>query len=350
MATLTKTPAGAWKAVIRKKGWPTASKTFRTKRDAQDWARRVEDEMVRGVYLTRAPSERLTLEAALERYLTEVSPTKSPGTAQRERDRAKPLNRALGRYALAAITPDVVAQYRDQRLASVSANTVRLEFALLGHLFTTAIREWGLGLQYNPVQNVRKPSAGSGRKRRLSRDEETRLLAACDASRNPMLGWIVRVALLTAMRSGEISSLRLSQVDLGRRVVRLDHTKNGTQRTVPLSQEAVAVFREALNHPVRPPDTDLVFWGERGRSEERRPYVFTKAWYGALSRAGIEDMHFHDLRHEATSRLVEAGFSDQEVAAITGHKTMQMLKRYTHLRAEDLTRRMDELGARSSAP
>jgi len=82
MATIVKTPAGTWKAVIRKTGWPTNAKTFRTKRDAEDWSRRTEDEMVRGVYIQRSGSERLTLENALQRYLREVSPTKKP-TAQK---------------------------------------------------------------------------------------------------------------------------------------------------------------------------------------------------------------------------------------------------------------------------
>lgn len=78
MATIVKTPAGTWKAVVRKTGWPTNAKTFRTKRDAEDWARRTEDEMVRGVYIQRSGSERMTLEKALERYLSEVTPSKKP--------------------------------------------------------------------------------------------------------------------------------------------------------------------------------------------------------------------------------------------------------------------------------
>ena len=81
MATLVKTTSGTWKAVIRKTGWPTTSKTFRLKRDAEDWVRRSEDEIVRGVYIKRSSSERLTIEEALKRYLAEISPTKRPATA-----------------------------------------------------------------------------------------------------------------------------------------------------------------------------------------------------------------------------------------------------------------------------
>jgi hypothetical protein len=152
MATIVKVPSGAWKAVIRKQGWPTASKTFRTKRDAQDWARRTEDEMVRGVFIDRAGSERLTLFKALERYIREVSPTKRGSTARAELHKTKALKAYLGDYNLAAITPDLVAQYRDKRLEEgKSPTTVRLELALLSHLYTIAIREWRVGLVYNPV-------------------------------------------------------------------------------------------------------------------------------------------------------------------------------------------------------
>jgi len=136
MAIVVKTLSGTWKAVIRKVGWPTASKTFRIKKDADDWARRTEDEMVRGVFIQRATAERLTLEKALDRYLKEVSVTKSPFTQRGEESKSKQLKAELGKYSLAAITTDRVAKYRDQRLeAGKKPNTVRLELALLGHLF-----------------------------------------------------------------------------------------------------------------------------------------------------------------------------------------------------------------------
>jgi integrase len=344
VATITKTPSRTWKAIIRKRGWPITIKTFRTKRDAQDWARRIEDDMVRGAYIDRAPSENTTLKAALTRYLAEISPTKSPGSPRRETIRAKPLFDQLGDYAIVAITPDLVAKYRDDRLAlGKSNNTVRLELALLSHLFTVAIKEWRMGLVYNPVAAVRKPSAGTGRNRRLLPEEERTLLTACDEASNPMLGWMVRLAISTGMRAGEIQSMCRGQVDLTKRVVRLSKTKNGTARTIPLTRLAVQVLQEALAHPIRPLNTELVFWGEPGRDGQRRPYEYNPAWRRALKRAGITDLRFHDLRHEAVSRLVEAGLGDQEVAAISGHKSMQMLKRYTHLRAEDLVDRLDQL-------
>jgi integrase len=349
MATLVKTPSGTWKAVIRKNGWPTVSKTFRTKRDAEDWSRRTEDEMVRGVYIQRSGSERMTLESALKRYLSDVTPTKKPTTQRGEISKAKKLIEHLGKYSLAALSAEIIAGFRDKRLSesghkgNLSNNTVRLELALLSHLFTVAIQEWGVGLTFNPVLNIRKPSPGEGRDRRLSPDEELRLINAVNAHSNPMLGWIVRIALETGMRASEISTLRRHQVDLERRVLRLKDTKNDSARTVPLNRFATEAIKSAMNNPIRPIDCDLVFFGEPGRDKKRRPYAFTKVWGTLKTKLKMRDFRFHDLRHEAVSRLVEAGLSDQEVSAISGHKSMQMLKRYTHLRAEDLVERLDSL-------
>jgi len=351
MATIFKNASGNWKAIIRKTGWPNSIKTFRTKRDAEDWARRVEDEMVRGVYIDRAPSERMTLKAAMARYLAEVSPGKGDGAAAREKNTSKPIIQALAGYSLAAITPQLVAEYRDQRLSvpspktgkPLSGNTVRLELALLSHLFTVAIQEWGIGLAHNPLAVVRKPKPAKGRNRRVTSEEHARLLAKCAKHSNPMLHWIVVLAIETGMRRGEIVGLTRSQIDLRRRVIHLPKTKNGTARNVPLTRTAVRILEDAINSPVRPIDTDLVFWGDaRDKvSDKRKPYDFTEAWEQARKDAGLVDLRFHDLRHEAVSRLVEAGLSDQEVAAISGHKSMQMLKRYTHLRAEDLVAKLD---------
>ncbi len=347
MATIRKTPSSTWKAVIRKRGWPTVIKTFRTKRDATDWARRTEDEMVRGVFVDRGASERMLLKKALDRYIAEVSPTKRPSTARREKQSSANLKAVLGDYSLSALMPDIIADYRDRRLGEgLSASSVRLELALLSHLFTVAIKEWRTGLIYNPVANIRKPPPHPGRNRRLSAHEEKTLLRACDKHSNPMLGQIVRLALYTGMRAGEISTLRRRQVDLKKRVVILTQTKSGSTRTVPLSRAAVTVLRTALANPVRPIDTDLVFFGEPGRDKLRRPYEFRPQWHRTLATTGIKGLRFHDLRHEAVSRLVEAGLGDQEVAAISGHKSMQMLRRYTHLRAEDLVHRLDKLGVR----
>jgi len=347
MATFVKTDAGTWKAIIRKQGWPITSKTFRTKRDATDWARSAEDEMVRGVYISRAGAERLTVKEAIQRYLNEVTPTKKPTTQRSEKITAEHLIGFLGKYSMAALSSELAAAYRDHRIAAgKSNNTVRIELAMLSNLFTVAMQEWGLGLTHNPVGAIRKPSPGQGRDRRLSADEQQRLMSAVDQHSNPMLGWVVRIAIETGMRQSEILNLKASQVRLDSRVVHLSDTKNKTARTVPLSTTATEALKCAIDNPLRPKDVELIFFGEPGKDGKRRPYQFNKIWAGIKEASGIVDLHFHDLRHEAVSRLVEGGLSDQEVAAISGHKSMQMLRRYTHLRAEDLVSKLDAIVTR----
>ncbi len=133
MATFVKTPSGTWKALIRRQGWPATRKTFRTKRDAEDWARRTEDEMVRGVYIRRTTHERTTVADALDRYEREVVPLKKASTQAREDARIREVKAFFGKYSLAAVSPDLVAEYRDKRQAQGKANnTVCLELALLG--------------------------------------------------------------------------------------------------------------------------------------------------------------------------------------------------------------------------
>ena len=352
MATFVKTTHGKWKAIVRRRGWPTLCRTFRLKRDAQDWARHTEDEVLRGIHLRPFAPDRTLFSEALDRYLQEVTTRKKPRTQATERKRIRPLHAYFGRYMLSAITPDMVARYRDRRLSKPfqlrgreprlpKPATVRLDLNLLSHLFTVAIREWRLGLVSNPVKNVQLPASSPGRERRLEPDEETRLFAALARHRNPMLGWIVRVAIETGMRAGEISGLRLRQVDLLRRTVTLDQTKNGYARTVPLTRAATQAIESTIALPSRPKGCDLVFFGHIDRQGRCGPYRFYIPWWKLKSRLGLHDLRFHDLRHEAVSRFVEAGLSDQQVAAISGHRSMQMLKRYTHLRTEELVPLLD---------
>ena len=273
-----------------------------------------------------------------------MTPTKKRTTRGGDHTQAKQLNLHFGKYSLAVLNAERIAQFRDHRLSEgKSNNTVRLELALLSHLYNTAIREWGMGITVNPVTNVRKPPAGEGRNRRLEGDEEERLIAACSEHSNPFLGWIVRLALYTAMRRGEILSLTKNDINMSKRVITLKDTKNHSVRTVPLTDNAYDTIKEVLKFKGRPDDTKLLFYGEPGRDGVRKGYTINRVWTSALERAEIENLRFHDLRHEATSRFVEAGLSDQEVASITGHKSMQMLRRYTHLRSEDLVSKIKNI-------
>jgi len=224
---------------------------------------------------------------------------------------------------LSKLKPTHFAKYRDERLKEVSPSTIKKEMVLLNHALDTAQKEWGCYLPVNPLQGIRKPKENPQRDRRLDGEELKRLLVSCGDSANHWFCPLVITAIETAMRRGELLGLEWQHVDLDKRTAYLPITKNGTSRTIPLSLKAI----ETLQHLPR----DI-----SGRVFPLSATALRGLWARACKRAGIEDLRFHDLRHEATSRFFEKGLNVMEVAAITGHKDLRMLQRYTHLRAEDL--------------
>ena len=337
MATFRKR-SGSWQALVKKKGFGQIGRTFDTKADAEDWAKVTEAEMTRGIFVTRKESENTTLSEALDRYISEILPHKKQ--LQRETNRANALKRwPISKRSLAQIQGKDIAAFRDERVKSGgSPNTVRLDLALLSHLFTIAVKEWGMSGLVNPVMQIRKAKLPQGRDRRLLPEELYRILSV---SESPVLADLVRFAIETGMRRGELAGISWDMVDLKKRTVTLPETKNGEKRIVPLSTEAVRILSGLVRR------IDGKVWGVA-------PDSITQAFIRAVSRARaayekeceekgtkpdptfLVDLTFHDLRHEATSRFFEKGLNPMQVAAITGHKTLQMLKRYTHLKAEDL--------------
>ncbi len=316
-------PSGkrVWQAHIRRRGYKAQVRTFNTKAEAQAWAATIESEIARGVFVSRTEAEATTLKEALDRYAVEVSAHKRSVGREASTIRWWQAS-ALARRSLASIRgKDISATTADR---TVGANTVRIRLALLSHLFNIARTAWGMESLGNPVELVKgqRPKLPPGRTRRLVGDEETRLL---DAARTygGEIGPIITWAIETAMRRGEIAAMRWEHVDRKARVLLVPETKTGTPRRLPLSSRALTV----LDSLVRCID---------GQVWRMRPDSISQAFERICSTAGIEGLTFHDLRHEATSRLFEKGLNPMQVAAITGHKTLQMLKRYTHLRAEDL--------------
>ncbi len=314
-----------WQAKVRKKGYPTQTQVFRSKREAQEWAAIIESEMARGAWRDRSEAESTTLNECLDRYAAEIIPTKK-GDGRRELGFIRQWqSRTIACRFMAAIDgQDVRASIKEMEGEGKSANTIRLHLAVLSHLFEIAKKEWRMASLTNPVELVRKPKLPQGRERRLVDDEEVRLLAACQ-SVNHELSAIVRFAIETAMRQGEIIGMTWAMVDIKRHIVHLPDTKNGETRDVPLSSSAEKLLSAMPRHI----DGKVWTYTQDG---------MRASWRRALKYAGIEGLRFHDLRHEATSRLFEKGLNPMQVAAITGHKTLQMLKRYTHLRAEDLVK------------
>ncbi len=350
MATFFKRGPYQWQAKIRRKGSPIQTKTFNTRSEAEAWARMLEGEMDRGVFVSRKEAENTTLSEALDRYSQEVS-SKKRGAYQESRRIEFLKTHKLGKRFLASIQGKDIAEYRDERSQSVTDATIRRELTILSHLFEVVRKEWGMEGLLNPVQSIRlPPGRGTERDRRLKPEEKAALLIACEDYGGD-LPHVVRIALETAMRRGEIAGMTWDSVDLEQRIVMLSETetKNGEKRGVPLSGEAVRILAGI------PRRSDGKVFGFHD------PHSITTAFIRSVSRARstyekecenngekpdptfLTGLTFHDLRHEATSRFFELGLETPFVKKITGHKTYQMLDRYTHLKAEDIAIKIDRL-------
>ena len=333
MATITerRTEHGErhYQVKVRLKGYPPQAATFRRKKEAERWAQATEAALRERRYFKAAEAERRTVGEVIDRYLREILPTKRG--SRKQRGQFLWWHAELGALTLADLTPAVIADCRD-RLSrgetpsgkpATPATQVRY-LAALSHALSIAVREWGW-LDDNPARKVRRPKEPRGRVRFLSEEERTALLAVCKRSRNPLLYPLVVLAVATGARLGELLGLRWSDVDLARGVARLTHTKNGELRTLHLAGHALAVLRElAAGQRI---ESHFVFPSEHGRT----PASLRKPWERALSEAGVTDFRFHDLRHTAASYLAMTGATPTDIAAVLGHKTLAMVKRYTHL-------------------
>lgn len=327
MATLRKRGT-KWQVQVRREGH-SLSRTFHLKEDALRWAREQELSIDRGALISSGTAKSsattsLTLSDVLGRYQRDVLPAKrSAGLIEGYHLRAV-LRHEIAATPLSEVTSVTLARYRDDRLRVVSSGTVNRELGLIQHALKIAREEWGHSIALTPIK---KPSPGKPRQRRLRVEELAGLRTALDQCRNPWVKPAFLFALTTGMRRGEVLSLKWANVDLEARTAFLPITKNGHPRSVPLSPQALSVLREL---PQR--EEDLVF--------PISTNSLRLAWERVKRRAGVEDLRFHDLRHEAISRFFEQGLSVPEVSLISGHRDPRMLFRYTHLRAADVAKKL----------
>ncbi|MBO9535209.1 site-specific integrase [Herbaspirillum sp.] len=345
-----------YQARVRRVGYRAVSKNFPNRAEAEKWIAAVEADLDRDAALraqesarqklglhveARAPvpmdaplvSDATPFRDLMQRYSVLVSPLKK--SAESEILRLGKLGRdKISSYAVGSLTPSIIAQWRDRRLGEVAPDTVTREMHLMSAVINMARREWGLELVCNPFALPRKPKRSKGRIRRLRGNELARLLLAAETAQGGFLYSMIQFAIETAMRQGEIVSLDWRYIDLDKRTAHLPNTKNGDHRTVPLSMRAIELLRKLAVIELTLDRAGPVFPGVTGEAVKR-------AFQNARKRAGIEDLRFHDLRHEAITRLFEKGLNPIEVASISGHKDMRMLQRYTHLEANKLAQKLN---------
>lgn len=352
-----------WRAEIRRRGHKPIYRTFDTKPQAQQWAKRTEGEIAAGVFVDRSEAERTTLDEALDRYAREIVPTKRyPG---QERTRiARWRNHDLAWRPLAGLRGADFAQYRDARRAAGRAeNTIRLELQVVSHLFEIARKEWGYETLSNPLKNIRKPSGSRARDRRLRPGEFEALRIRLAASENSWAAPAFELAIETSLRQGTLFGLHWEWIKLSERMIEFPPEARGTDNKgvparLPLTRRAADVLRAlaALWQRDRLADPKLCQFGPVNVDPDKLtgPVFGTSCnsvlcvWKRIVKHKteGFVDLRWHDLRHEAASRLFEKGLHPLEVASVTGHRSMQMLKRYTHLDARDVLRKLDAAPSR----
>lgn len=357
---ITESGATTYRVKVRLKGFAPESASFDRLTDAKDWARTTEEAMKSGRYFGQ--SKRHTFRDLVAEYKP-----KAERTLARYNERQAQLDYWTGVFGddlLASITPQRIAKERDKLLAGEtkkwatpatgdpdqdakrarakrSGPTVNRYLAALSACFAHGRKElqW---IEKNPVESISKPPENTGRVRFLSDDERVRLLDAC--RQNPDLYLAVILALTTGARQAEIMTLRFGQIDFGRRVITLTKTKNGETRSIPLVGEAFALLQERAK--VRGLKDSRVFPPVKEKAGEQGTRSMRTAWEQALKQANIFDFHWHDLRHTAASYLAMSGVSLVEIAKILGHRTMQMVSRYSHLADEHIVSTGEKLAAR----
>ncbi len=315
----------SYRVIIRVKGHPRVQATFKRKSDADKWAEETETDIRRGLYFKTAEAKKHSLRETIDRYISEELPKKKSA-----KDQLTQLNwwrDHLGDYNLFDANSKLIKQHRDELAKSKRTNaTVNRYLAALSHVFTVAMKEWEW-IEDNPMRKVSKLSEPPGRVRFLNKDDELpRLLEACRNSSNTDLYTVVILSLSTGARRMEIWSLKWNQVDLVQEKITLYKTKNKEIRVLPLKGEALLLMQERFAKRQRL-DTDFVFPGKN----PQKPMDFRAPWTKALEKAKIEDFRWHDLRHTAASYLAMNKASELEIAHILGHKSLAMVKRYSHL-------------------
>lgn len=361
MATIRQLKSGWHQAIVRKKGFPHQSESFKTKQAAIDWGTKIESEMLRGVFVDRSEAESTTLYSALERYEREVSKKKDGYDQEKYRIKSW-MNDPLAKRSIASLRGADFAAWRDRRLEQVESSTVQKDLAVISHLFTVVRKEWGLEVS-NPISSIKIPSEDNSRSRRLEADEETALIAELTPvpgrgqTRSPIMIPLVRLAIETAARQSELLALTWADIDLDRLSIRFrgkvradgkSRMKNKTKfRDVPISPVAKQILEGIKGDKVV----------QIGRVLPVSAQVAKNAFSSAVARARsaheaecvkngsaphvtyMLDLTFHDLRHEGTSRLAEI-YEIHELMKITGHSSTRMLARYYHPRVEDLAKKM----------
>lgn len=317
---------------VRRAGVKTQTITFDTLLEAEQARLRIDADLSVSIVRDYAAATQTTLRALMARYLEEVVPLHKGGDVEACRLRRLMRDEAFVDKKLAALSTEDLQDYIYDRLTEVAPATVDRDLDVLSQVLRYADDVWKIAPVESPFKGLRRPRYFNERDRRLSAAEEAALLKAAREDENPYVEPAIILALETAMRRGELLALTFDDIDVARRHALVRNSKNGRSRRVPLSRRALDVIA-AL------PRT------ESGRLLDLSANALKLAFFRrVVPKAGLEDFHYHDLRHEAISRMAESGkFGLIELQAISGHRDMRMLQRYAHLTSGSLAEKLDSI-------
>ena len=304
-----------WQAQVRIKDQGSISKSFHSRKDAQIWATEQEALMLSGKWKKRDYST-LRLSDLMKKYMQEVTPKKKGRGPEERRLRRLLRETDLMNNLLQELDPPVIAEYRDRRLKD-GVRACQYDLVLIRHALNIARLEWGWDIGSNPVEQIKLPKNNPPRERRLRTGEYDLLKIKAMKTRVWYLWPIIEIAIETGMRRGEVLSLEWINIDFERTRALLPMTKNGHSRWVPLSKKAILILSKV------PRTSNLVF--------PVSEVAVRQAWERLRKRSGLMDLNFHDLRHEAISRMFKKGLNVPEVASISGHRTASQLFRYVQV-------------------
>lgn len=312
MASIRKR-GNSWQARVKRLG-TEVEQSFKSRQAAERWARQIEVKIELGEYNSPTPNSNaatLNFGEILQRYNDTVGSSHRSPTTQTN---IRTLIKDLGHLTLEQVEPKSVAKWRDDKLSKIKSASVNRLIGTLGSVINHARKEWQLPIN-NPIPNIKRPQSALARSRRLNDDEEQKLINGLP----PHYARVVRFAIATGMRRGEILNLEWPCIDIQKRTAHLLITKNGHGRTVPLSTGALLALADAAGSTTYPTS---------GRVFDIHPVALDKAWRRACAKQGIVGLRFHDLRREAISRFLELGLSLTEASSISGHRTLSQLQVY----------------------
>ena len=314
-----------WQTVVRRQGFKTLTKSFKSKAEASKWGRQQERNIDTGLTTDYSEASKNTLGDLFKRYIRENKHKAKKQWRNEEYRVGQLLKDTISDINLLRFSTKHLAEFRDRRCDQVKSATYNKDFNFISVVISTAINDWGIYIPHNPCKMMKRKTEDKPRKRVLENDEQSRLIEACALSENIYLKPMVQFSIETSVRQGELLKIKYEHINFKKRLVTLYDTKNGEDRTIPLSEKAFLI----LNNLPRQFD---------GRLFPMTRDQLNNSFYRVREKIKLKDFRWHDLRRSAISQMFQyRNFDLPTVQLMSGHKNPSvLLKVYTKLNPEKL--------------